>query len=179
MSWKSTALATAVSAVAVTPAAFAADNPLTADIAGHPTVRHHMRAAQRAELRADLSDRARELGASRREVRGRRIAGLRDLVAELRADRRERREARAQERKFASTGVSPALAAIAACESGGNPRAIGGGGAYRGKYQFSFATWAAVGGSGDPAAASVAEQDHRAALLYAQAGPGQWPVCGR
>src|SRR5262245_723827 len=30
------------------------------------------------------------------------------------------------------------LRSIAACESHGNPRAIGGGGAYRGMYQFSF-----------------------------------------
>jgi len=74
--------------------------------------------------------------------------------------------------------VPPQLEAIAACESGGNPRAVGGGGAYRGKYQFSPATWAAVGGSGDPAAAPEAEQDRRAAILYAQSGAGQWPVCG-
>jgi hypothetical protein len=74
--------------------------------------------------------------------------------------------------------VPPHLEAIAQCESGGNPRAIGGGGAYRGKYQFSRETWAAVGGTGDPAAAPEAEQDRRAAILYARSGPGQWPVCG-
>ena len=69
--------------------------------------------------------------------------------------------------------VVPAhLQAIAACESGGDPRAIGGGGAYRGKYQFSYSTWAAVGGSGDPAAAPETEQDRRAAMLYARSGPG-------
>ena len=34
------------------------------------------------------------------------------------------------------------LEAIAACESGGDPTAIGGGGLYRGKYQFSYGTWA-------------------------------------
>ena len=33
------------------------------------------------------------------------------------------------------------------------------GGAYRGKYQFDYGTWASVGGTGDPAAASEAEQD--------------------
>lgn len=69
------------------------------------------------------------------------------------------------------------LARIAQCESGGNPRAISPGGDYRGKYQFSPATWEAVGGSGDPAAASEAEQDLRARILYERAGPGQWPVC--
>jgi hypothetical protein len=70
------------------------------------------------------------------------------------------------------------LEAIAACESGGNPRTNTGNGFY-GKYQFTLSTWQAVGGSGNPAAASEAEQDMRAAKLYAQAGPGQWPVCGR
>ena len=69
--------------------------------------------------------------------------------------------------------------AIAACESGGNPRAIGGGGAFRGKYQFTYETWAAMGGTGDPAAAPEAVQDRLAAKLYASAGAGQWPVCGR
>ena len=64
------------------------------------------------------------------------------------------------------------------CESGGNPRAIGGGGAYRGKYQFSFGTWASVGGKGDPARASEAEQDRRAAMLLTRSGRGHWPVCG-
>ena len=74
--------------------------------------------------------------------------------------------------------VPPHLQAIAQCESGGDPRAIGGGGAYRGKYQFSYSTWAGVGGTGDPAAAPEAEQDRRAAMLYERSGPGQWPVCG-
>jgi hypothetical protein len=74
--------------------------------------------------------------------------------------------------------ASPALEAIAACESGGDPTAIGGGGLYRGKYQFTYETWQSVGGSGDPAAAPEAEQDRRAALLLARDGAGQWPVCG-
>jgi hypothetical protein len=70
------------------------------------------------------------------------------------------------------------LAAIAACESGGNPAAVGGGGAYRGKYQFDQQTWESVGGTGDPAAASEAEQDYRASILYSRAGTTPWPVCG-
>jgi len=77
-----------------------------------------------------------------------------------------------------ATATPAHLQAIAACESGGDPSAIGGGGAYRGKYQFSPSTWAAVGGTGDPAAAPEAEQDRRAALLYAQQGSSPWPVCG-
>jgi hypothetical protein len=71
------------------------------------------------------------------------------------------------------------LSAIAACESGGDPHAISPTGAYRGKYQFDYGTWASVGGHGDPAAASEAEQDMRAAMLYRERGSAPWPVCGR
>ena len=52
-------------------------------------------------------------------------------------------------------------------------------GRYRGKYQFSRATWRAMGGKGDPAAASEAEQDRIAAALYASQGASPWPSCGR
>jgi hypothetical protein len=97
----------------------------------------------------------------------------RHLKRELRAARRARARARAQEQSVAS----PQLEAIAACESGGNPRTDTGNGFY-GKYQFTLATWQAVGGSGNPAQASESEQDRRAAALLAQAGGGQWPVCG-
>ena len=89
-----------------------------------------------------------------------------------------RREARERRQQYASVDVPPQLASIASCESGSDPTAVSSNGTYRGKYQFSYATWAAVGGSGDPAAAPEAEQDYRAALLYQRSGPGQWPVCG-
>ena len=76
-------------------------------------------------------------------------------------------------------GVSQAtLDAIGACESGGNPTAVDSSGTYYGKYQFDLGTWASVGGSGSPAAASEAEQDYRASLLYSRAGSSPWPVCG-
>ena len=75
-------------------------------------------------------------------------------------------------------GVSVAtLESIAACESGGDPTAVNAAG-YYGKYQFDESTWASVGGSGNPAEASEAEQDYRAALLYSRAGSSPWPVCG-
>jgi soluble lytic murein transglycosylase-like protein len=78
-----------------------------------------------------------------------------------------------------SVGVpSATLESIASCESGGNPAAVSSTGAYRGKYQFDYGTWAGVGGSGDPAAAPEAEQDYRAALLYSRSGSSPWPVCG-
>jgi hypothetical protein len=70
------------------------------------------------------------------------------------------------------------LRSIAWCESKNNPHAIGGGGAYRGMYQFSFTTWAVVGGHGDPVSASRWEQTWRAWLLLSRHGAGHWPVCG-
>ncbi len=78
-----------------------------------------------------------------------------------------------------SVNIPSELAKIAQCESGGNPAAVSGSGTYRGKYQFDVETWKAMGGTGDPAAASEAEQDRRAAILYGQRGAAPWPVCGR
>ena len=73
--------------------------------------------------------------------------------------------------------LPPELERIAACESGGDPAAVGGGGLYRGKYQFTRETWRALGGSGDPAAAPEAEQDRRALALYERSGASSWPSC--
>jgi Transglycosylase-like domain len=70
------------------------------------------------------------------------------------------------------------LASIAWCESHNDPHAVGGGGAYRGLYQFSFSTWRVVGGWGDPAAAPRSEQTWRAWILLSKHGSGHWPVCG-
>ena len=106
-----------------------------------------------------------------------RAAARRHHVAARRAHKRAQH--RAAKQSSGSAGASPTLEAIAACESGGDPHAIGGGGAFRGKYQFDYATWQSVGGSGDPAAAPAAEQDRRAAMLYAREGSTPWPVCGR
>jgi hypothetical protein len=105
---------------------------------------------------------------------------LKNARALARHERRKALRAKARKRAAARTSVaSPQLQAIAACESGGNPAAIGGGGAYRGKYQFDYGTWASVGGSGDPAAAPEAEQDRRAAILLQRSGTSPWPVCGQ
>jgi hypothetical protein len=105
---------------------------------------------------------------------------IRASVHRIRAARRARRR-REHREAFATLpgGVSQStLDAIGACESGGDPTAVSSDGSYRGKYQFDYGTWASVGGSGDPAAASEEEQDYRAALLYAQSGSSPWPVCG-
>jgi uncharacterized protein YabE (DUF348 family) len=68
-------------------------------------------------------------------------------------------------------------AALARCESGGNPRAVNPAG-YYGLYQFSPSTWQRMGGSGLPSDASPDEQLRRAKLLYKRSGAGQWG-CGR
>jgi hypothetical protein len=102
------------------------------------------------------------------------------VTREIRVEHRA--AVRKQHREMFATlpgGVTIAtLESIAACESGGDPTAVSSDGTYRGKYQFDFGTWESVGGSGDPAAAPEAEQDYRAALLYAQSGSSPWPVCG-
>jgi TolA-binding protein len=105
------------------------------------------------------------------------------IAADIRAEERalvlKREREREEEFEQLPAGVSMAtLESIASCESGGDPTIVSSDGTYRGKYQFDFGTWESVGGSGDPAAAPEAEQDYRAALLYAQAGSSPWPVCG-
>jgi hypothetical protein len=69
------------------------------------------------------------------------------------------------------------LKRIAQCESGGNPRAVSRDGRYRGKFQFDMATWRSLGGRGDPAKASEAEQDRLALKLYRQRGTAPWANC--
>ena len=69
------------------------------------------------------------------------------------------------------------LAKIAECESGGDPTAVSPSGQYRGKYQFSQATWESLGGTGDPAEAEEHIQDMYAAALYNERGLAPWPAC--
>lgn len=75
-----------------------------------------------------------------------------------------------------TTRPSNQLANIRACESGGNYSADTGNG-YYGAYQFSWGTWASVGGSGNPALASPAEQDMRAQMMINSGRRGEWPNC--
>lgn len=70
-------------------------------------------------------------------------------------------------------------AALARCESGGNPNAYNPAGPYYGLYQFHASTWRSVGGTGVATDHGAAEQTYRAQILYKRSGAGQWPVCGR
>lgn len=102
-------------------------------------------------------------------------AGARIEAERLAALRKQRREAFAT---LPGDVTEATLESIASCESGGDPTAVSSDGTYRGKFQFDYGTWESVGGTGDPAAASEAEQDYRAALLYSRSGSSPWPVCG-
>jgi hypothetical protein len=68
----------------------------------------------------------------------------------------------------------------AECESGGNPRAIGGGGLYRGAFQFLKSTWRTSPKSpgGDPIRYTYKTQAVVAVALKKRVGTGPWPVCG-
>jgi hypothetical protein len=175
---------------AVTAAPAGAATPIAADLLGHgPGLAPLVRVVKTPLITKDLRlarrvarvEGERLAPAYARTVRSWSLTKLtrhhRHLRRELRSARRARAQARAHARVAAST-ASPALEAIAACESGGNPQTDTGNGFY-GKYQFTLDTWQAIGGSGNPAQASEAEQDRRAAALLAQAGAGQWPVCGQ
>lgn len=76
-----------------------------------------------------------------------------------------------------SSASSLNWAALANCESGGNPSENTGNGFY-GMYQFTISTWDSLGGSGLPSDASASTQTALAEKLYTQSGAGQWPVCG-
>jgi murein DD-endopeptidase MepM/ murein hydrolase activator NlpD len=94
---------------------------------------------------------------------------------------REERTSRSEDRPKARSGkanLSGAWAKVANCESSGNPRAVNPAG-YYGLFQFDLQTWRSVGGSGNPAKASAAEQLMRAKKLYSQRGASPWPVCGK
>jgi hypothetical protein len=78
------------------------------------------------------------------------------------------------------SGSSGDISGFLACtrahesDSAGGYQAISPDGRYRGAYQFDQQTWNGVGGTGDPAAASPAEQDYRATILYEQRGNQPW-----
>jgi hypothetical protein len=66
------------------------------------------------------------------------------------------------------------------CESGKDPDAIGGGGKYRGAFQFMKATWRTSPKSpgGDPIRYDYTTQAVVAVALKKRDGAGHWPVCG-
>ena len=78
------------------------------------------------------------------------------------------------------------LSQLRTCESTDNYAAIGGGGAYRGAYQFNRQTWNGVARRHypwlvrvDPARAEPWWQDAMARALWSESGRSPWPHCGR
>ena len=63
---------------------------------------------------------------------------------------------------------------VIAAESGGNPSAVNPSSGAGGLYQFLPSTWAALGHSGLPQNASVAEQNQAFQQEYAQSGTSAW-----
>lgn len=66
------------------------------------------------------------------------------------------------------------------CESGGDPKAIGGGGLYRGAFQFMKSTWRTSPKTpgGDPIRYNWRTQAVVAVALKKRDGRGHWPNCG-
>ena len=77
----------------------------------------------------------------------------------------------------ASAASADQWAAVAQCESGGNP-SINTGNGFAGAYQFTPSTWRAYGGQGAAQNASLSEQTAVAERVLAGQGKGAWPVCG-
>jgi hypothetical protein len=168
-----TALAVGATALAIPTAAQAAPQTQTS--------RQQMHAARSRAVVHDRTGRAVHRARKLARVRHERFSARayrRRLRGDSQAELNDRLRALRRRLAAATVPVSPALQAIAACESGGNPATDTGNGFY-GKYQFTLQTWRSVGGAGNPAAASEAEQDRRAAMLYAREGASPWPVCGR
>ena len=91
---------------------------------------------------------------------------------------RRRHQAACPQNSPAADGLN--WAALANCESGGNPKAYNPAGPYYGLYQFSASTWHAVGGVGLPDRRDLRpSRPTGRSMLYKRSGAGQWPVCGR
>jgi Transglycosylase-like domain len=172
-----TTTALAVAGVLLSVPAARAEDPLRPALGGHESVAAQMRSEARDNHRDDLARRTLQLARSVARDNGERFDADAERRRLLNLSSRELRDRMSALRDSRFT-ASPTLQAIAACESGGNPATDTGNGFY-GKYQFDLATWQAVGGTGNPADASEAEQDRRATMLYARAGASPWPVCGQ
>lgn len=146
-------------------------------------VRRWVEAVAAHEARLEAERREAERVAAERAA-AERAAAERDAAKRAAARRTAERDKAASAPHGGSGG--PNLAALRACESGGNYGAVNPTGTYRGAYQFSRSTWNSVAAKAyphlvgvDPAAASPADQDAMAAALYASQGSRPWPHCGK
>ena len=132
--------------------------PLRAPLAGHALGRAPAprRGPPPRRARAPSGSRAAWSACAASASRAREASGLRrmslgDLRREQRALRRQARRLRRAAHAAATAPAGPGRpAGDRAVRVGRQPAAVGGGGAFRGKYQFDYGTWASVGGSGRP-----------------------------
>jgi Ni/Co efflux regulator RcnB len=171
-----------VAAVGGPAASAAADQPAPSN---EPAPKAQSASAQRRAVHRQHVTRTMRLARTEARLRGKHLRpGYRRAISGWSNPKLIGRQRSLQHsiRDLRSYRVAPAIRAklsrIAQCESGGNPHAVGGGGRFRGLFQFDYGTWRGVGGKGDPAQASVAEQYFRAAKLYKARGSSPWPVCG-
>jgi hypothetical protein len=122
--------------------------------------------------------------------RGQRVQHFRACVAtkaKARAVARHIRKLRAWRQSYAHrwpiefnrlpAGDRAWAVSTSSCESGMNPATNTGNGFFGG-FQFMLSTWAAAGGTGNPAQHSWHYQAVIAVRWMHTAGAGQWPVCG-
>jgi hypothetical protein len=100
----------------------------------------------------------------------------REAAIRARAERASRAAARPRPAVHVGGDV---WGALARCESGGNPRAVGGGGRYFGAFQFSLGTWHSLGYGGNPVDYDYGTQLAAAQRLVARGGWRQFPACSR
>jgi hypothetical protein len=88
--------------------------------------------------------------------------------------------------RFAGAVSDDGLARLRQCEAGGSYTSVSSNGLYRGAYQFHRGTWNSTAAKFyphlqgvDPAAAAPFDQDRMARALWANGGPGNWPVCSK
>jgi hypothetical protein len=160
--------------------------------------------AARAQAAADASDTASMARLKRHQAAERaKIAKAKKILAHHKAVARARAKAAAAARARASRAAAarralltpsyvwahkPFSIRVANCESGGGPSdhsSVYTGNAHLrdpnghyGVWQFDYSTWRDVGGSGNPADASVTEQNARAYRLWQQRGWQPWQ-CAR
>jgi Transglycosylase-like domain len=133
--------------------------------------------AMRAEARRAARAAARRARAEGRRA-ARRAAHRAAALAAQHQARQAHRTPSATSAPAQPSGATPSgvWACIAQHESGGNPAANTGNGFY-GAFQFTVASWQAVGGpSGLPSSYPLSVQLHYAEVLQARSGWGNWPV---
>ena len=134
---------------------------------------------------AKQADAAKKLAAARKAADEARKADAAQKAAAARRATESATAARAAPAPRSGDPTAEQWARLRDCESAGNYSATSAGGRFRGAYQFDQATWDQAAQAYfpnllgvDPAAASPADQDAVALVLFRQRGTSPWPRCG-